>query len=157
MKALIAFLIYLLMASHSYAKTEADSLSVIKVGAQNAQEQCYMKIHFDTFDFQSCIMSLSQSTKQSSLDLLGIYYFGYVGGMDAVRTGMYGSSNTAYFFLKKFRSIQKKLHIDNESLCSVIPGNCDIRVAQMIAMEKSPKPKPVDPDGAVPAGPQHVH
>lgn len=140
---------YLLGANNQY------SIESIKLGAQSAQEQCYMKIHFDTFEYLDCINHLTKNFSVNSSQKLGIYYFGYVGAMDSVRTGMYGATNTAWFLLKKFRKIQKELRVSDSELCESVPGDCQTRLAQIKLMDKMPRPKPLDPEGATPSG-SHV-
>lgn len=131
------------------------TLISIEAGAKDAQDQCFMKIHFDTFEYQHCITQLAERFPHDNSSNLGIYYFGYVGAMDSVRTGMYGAKNTAWIFLKKFRRLQNKLHIDDSLLCRTIPGDCEVRISQIKLMDKTREPKFIDLDGAVPG--LHVH
>ena len=139
-----------------FSQPQADKLDVVKVWAEKAQQQCFMKIHFDTFAYQDCLVSMAKEEAGNKSRELGIYYFAYVGAMDSVRTGMYGSKNTAWYFLKRVQKLQQQLGIDNASLCTTVPGNCEIRIPQMIAMAKALPPKSVDRDGAVPGG-MHQH
>lgn len=139
-----------------FSQTQSDKLDTVRLWAEKAQQQCFMKIHFDTFAYQDCLVSMAKEEAGNKLRELGIYYFAYVGAMDAVRTGMYGSKNTAWYFLKRFQKLQKALGIDDQSLCTTVPGNCEIRIAQTLAVAKSSPPKPVDLDGAVP-GVTHQH
>ena len=139
-----------------FSQSQSDKLDTVRVWADKAQQQCFMKIHFDTFAYQDCLVLMAKEEAGNKPRELGIYYFAYVGAMDSVRTGMYGSKNTAWYFLKRFQKLQKALGIDDQSLCATVPGNCEIRIAQTIAMAKSSPPKPVDRDGAVPGG-MHQH
>jgi hypothetical protein len=148
--------LFVISGSTSAANLSDHWFESVEVSAKQAQVQCFMKIHFDTFAFEDCIEVLAKSARHDSPRRLGIYYFGYVGAMDSVRTGMYGSKNTAWLFLKQFRKIQKKLNIDDASLCASIPGDCEIRISQMKLMEKGVKPILEDRDGVFPSG-QHIH
>lgn len=130
--------------SWAIGQDQAESMVIVQSWAERAQQQCYMKIHFDTFEYQDCIDHLASNEKGSPYKELGIYYFAYVGAMDSVRTGMYGANNTAWYFLKRFRRLQQNLRIDDVALCETVPGNCDIRIPQVIAMSKSRPPKPID-------------
>ena len=132
----------ILYASSSHC--QSSNIDVVRVWAENAQQQCFMKIHFDTFAYQDCLVMLANDHSGNKPIELGIYYFGYVGAMDSVRTGMYGSKNTAWYFLNKFQKIQRSLLIDDKLLCTTVPGNCDIRISQIVEMAKSPAPKSVD-------------
>ncbi len=140
---------FLIMISAT-ALSSQTVLEQIKGGAESAQQQCFMKIHFDTIQYQDCIDELAERQMNSSPQKLGTYYFAYVGAMDAVRTGMYGSYNTAWYFLQRFRKIQRTLGIDDRSLCTTVPGNCDIRLSQIDQMRKMPQPAPIDTDGGTP-------
>jgi hypothetical protein len=135
-----------------FSQSQPDKLDTVRVWAEKAQQQCFMKIHFDTFAYQDCLVSMAKEEVGNKPRELGIYYFAYVGAMDSVRTGMYGSKNTAWYFLKRFQKLQNALGINDQSLCATVPGNCEIRIAQILDMAKSSPPKPVDPDGAVPGG-----
>ena len=144
----------LLYASSSHS--QSSNIEVVRVWAENAQQRCFMKIHFDTFAYQDCLVMLAKDHLGNKPIELGIYYFGYVGAMDSVRTGMYGSKNTAWYFLNKFQKIQRSLLIDDKSLCKTVPGNCDVRISQIVEMAKSPAPKPMDVYGSD-SGDTHQH
>ena len=133
--------------SHAAQGQDTDeALRILQSAAQETQKTCFMRIHFDTFQYQDCVSALSVSHHDNDLVNLGINYFGYVGAMDAVRTGMVGAEQSAHLFLGQFRKLQKKLHISDQSLCASIPGNCDIRIALMKKMEQAPKPAWIDQD-----------
>jgi len=133
-----------------FSQPQSDKLDTVKLWAEKAQQQCFMKIHFDTFAYQDCLVLMAKEEVGNKPRELGIYYFAYVGAMDAVRTGMYGSYNTAWYFLQRFRKIQRTLGIDDRSLCTTVPGNCDIRLSQIEQMRKMPQPAPIDTDGGTP-------
>ena len=152
---LLSIWVALLQPFYLFGADNHYSIGLIKSGAQSAQEHCYMKIHFDTFEYLDCIDDLTKNFSAESSQKLGMYYFGYVGAMDSVRTGMYGATNTAWVFLKKFRKIQKELRVSDSELCESVPGDCQTRLAQIKLMDKMPRPKPLDPEGATPSG-SHV-
>lgn len=135
--------------SHTAQGQDTDEAqTILRSAAQETQKKCFMRIHFDTFQYQDCVSELSASHHDDDLVNLGINYFGYVGAMDAVRTGMLGAEQSAHLFLGQFRKLQKKLHISDQSLCASIPGNCDIRIALMKKMEQAPKPALIDQDAS---------
>lgn len=135
--------------SHAGQGQEADeALTVLQNAAKDTQKTCFMRIHFDTFQYQDCVTELSASHHDNDLVNLGINYFGYVGAMDAVRTGMLGAEQSAHLFLGQFRKLQKKLNISDQSLCASIPGNCNIRIALMKKMEQAPTPVLTDRDAS---------
>lgn len=137
------------LLSHAVQAQDADeALTILQNAAKDTQKTCFMRIHFDTFQYQDCVSELSASHHDDDLVNLGINYFGYVGAMDAVRTGMLGAEQSAHLFLGQFRKLQKKLHISDQSLCASIPGNCDIRIALMKKMEQAPKPALIDQDAS---------
>ena len=125
-----------------------EALTILQSAAQKTQKKCFIRIHFDTFQYQDCVSELSASNRDDDLVNLGINYFGYVGAMDAVRTGMLGAEQSAHLLLGQFRKLQKKLNISDQSLCASIPGNCNIRIALMKKMEQAPTPVLTDRDAS---------
>lgn len=81
---------------------------------------------------------LVEPEKSRSYKRLGTEYFAYVGAMAYVRVGQAGAEQAAVEFLKKYRSTQKRLGVDDKSLCATVPGNCTVRIAQSKAMEAAP-------------------
>lgn len=115
--------------------------NLLKAKAAEAQSACSLKIHFDTYAYERCIDELSQKYKKDEFSRLGIDYGGFALALSTTRVGMEGSVETAQYFYWRYKPLQTKLGIDDMSLCSTVPGNCKIRVAQTIELAKSPKPK----------------
>lgn len=135
----------LLVSMNSQAAIKPEVRAVIAQAAHEAETQCFRKIHHDTFEYDTCLKQMLSHEKQATARRLGIEYFGFVGAMNSYRMSMLGSENSAWYFLKKFRLTQKRLGIDDQTLCQSIPGNCVVRIAQMKQLERSPAPKPIDP------------
>ena len=119
----------------------ADTPGQIAEATRFVQEQCYRLIHHDTFAFEACVQGLLRDEKKPGPRRLGIEYFGWVGAMNSARLGMLGAEDSAYAFLPRFRATQKKLRIDDASLCRTIPGDCEVRIARMQQMEAAPRPR----------------
>ena len=118
-----------------------------------AQEKCYRLIHHDTFAYEACVRGLSDRETVPTPARLGIEYFGWVGALNSVRVGMPGAEASAHEFLRRYRTTQRALRVDDRVLCEVIPGDCDARLAWMQKMEASPPPARADGDDD--AGPAH--
>ena len=134
----------------------AALLASIAEAARAAQTTCHPRIHHDTYAFEACLVELLNAEQRPSPRRLGIEYFGYVGAMNSERMGMEGASLTAYEFLRRFRVTQRKLHVDDAALCSTVPGDCEVRLARMKAMQAAPEfrhPAPRDRSTEL----QHVH
>lgn len=116
-------------------------MAKLKLHAEEARSLCAQKIHFDTYTFERCIDDLSEKSRKDDLSRLGIEYAGFAVALSTTRVGMDGAEGTAQHFYWRYRPLQKKLGIDDASLCSSLPGDCKIRVAQSIALSKGPKPK----------------
>lgn len=111
-------------------------------GAQQAQTACYKTIYRDTNAYSQCVRDLVESEKPGSYKRLGAEYFAFVGAMAYVRVSQAGAEQAAVEFLKKYRSTQKRLGVDDEALCATVPGNCTVRIAQSKAMEAAPPKAP---------------
>lgn len=116
-------------------------VSQLNARASEAREACAAKIHFDTYSFESCIDKLSKNYNKDALSQLGTYYAGFAVALSTTRVGMTGAEETAKHFYWRYRPLQTKLGIDDMTLCSTLPGNCQIRIAQTIELAKQPKPK----------------
>jgi hypothetical protein len=116
--------------------------SDISVAASFAQERCYRLIHHDTFAYAACLRNLLQDETQPARKRLGIEYFGWVGAVNSARLAMRGADATAREFLRRFRTTQKALGIDDQTLCASIPGDCAARIARMKVMEATTAPGP---------------
>ena len=123
----------LLVASGGAAAAPADPLNAVAEGAVYAQTRCYRLIHHDTFAYEGCLDGMLADLRKPGPRRLGIEYFGFVGALNSSRLGMLGSENTAWNFLRRFRSTQKKLGFDDATLCAAIPGDCEVRIARIAA------------------------
>jgi hypothetical protein len=124
--------------------------------ASAAQASCHARIHHDTYAYESCLLDLLRQERRSNTRRLGIEYFGYVGAMNSARMGMIGADETAQEFLTRFRRTQKRLRINDQSLCRAVPGDCSLRIAAIRQMEASAathRPAPRDPSDEH----QHAH
>ena len=128
------------LACYGGALTQSE-IHLLKDRAEEAQASCSIKIHFDTYSFERCVDNLSHKYDKDELSRLGIDYGGFTLALSFARVGMEGSVETAKHFYWRYKPLQAKLGIDDMSLCSTVPGNCKIRVAQTIELAKSPQLK----------------
>lgn len=138
---LLAFLLVLSLPAAIAGAPDPALPGRITEAALDAQERCYRLIHHDTFAYEACLTGLLAEEKKVGSRRLGIEYFGFVGALNSARLGMLGAQDTAWTFLQRFRATQKKLRIDDASLCATVPGDCEVRIARMKLMEKSPPPR----------------
>lgn len=141
LRHLLAFLLVLSLPAAIAGAPDPALPGRIAEAALDAQGRCYRLIHHDTFAFESCLQGLLAEEKKVGPRRLGIEYFGFVGALNSARLGMLGAQDSAWTFLQRFRVTQKKLRIDDTSLCATIPGDCEVRIARMKLMEKSPPPQ----------------
>lgn len=121
--------------AHTLTENERHAIAA---GAQLTQTTCYKTIYRDTNAYNQCVRDLVGPEKRNSYIRLGAEYFAYVGAMAYVRVGQAGAEQAAVEFLKKYRSTQKRLGVQDEALCTTVPGNCTVRIAQSYAMEAAP-------------------
>jgi hypothetical protein len=123
------------------AELSAANRQTIADAASLTQERCFKEMYRDTNAYAFCIRTLRNDFRQDSYRLLGAEYFGFVGALSYMRISQSAALSIAAEFLPHFRSTQKRLKISDEDLCSVVPGNCTERMAQMLAMERQ-RPAP---------------
>lgn len=142
-KLLLCALLWALPCQTLWAHTLTYSeRQTVVDAAQQAQAACYKTIYRDTNAYSQCMRDLVEPEQRSSYKRLGAEYFAYVGAMAYVRVGQAGAEQAAVEFLKKYRSTQKRLGVDDEALCATVPGNCTVRIAQSQAMEAAPPKAP---------------
>jgi len=125
------------------AWAEPDArLATIKSAAMAAQEKCYRQMYRDSNAYAQCLRDMRSEQLKSPLKKLGIEYFGFVGALSYMRVGHINSEQIAAEFLQAYRQTQKKVGISDSALCSTIPGDCTVRMAQTREMEAAP-PKQV--------------
>jgi hypothetical protein len=139
-----AALALLLTASASGNSTETEpspaQLTALRQAARQGQEQCFTQIYRDTNAYAQCIRNLASSHAAQPMEQLGVYYFGFVGALSYMRVSQAGVEPIAHEFLKSFRKIQKSSGLSDAQLCASVPGNCEIRIGQTLAMERAPAP-----------------
>jgi hypothetical protein len=125
------------------ARAESDAKqAIIANAAMAAQEKCYKQMYRDSNAYAQCLRDMRSEQLKSPLKKLGIEYFGFVGALSYMRVGHINSDRIAAEFLQAYRQTQKKVGISDSDLCSTIPGDCTVRMAQTKEMEAAP-PKQV--------------
>ena len=125
------------------APAQADTrLQTIAASAGVAQAQCYHHMYRDPNAYAQCLRELRQAQAAAPLKKLGVEYFAFVGALSYMRVGHMNADQIAAEFLQAFRQTQKQLGITDAALCSTVPGDCGVRLAQTRAMEAAP-PTPV--------------
>jgi hypothetical protein len=125
----------------AWAKPDAKQ-EIIANAAAAAQEKCYKQMYRDSNAYAQCLRDMRSAQLRSPLKKLGIEYFGFVGALSYMRVGHINSEQIAAEFLQAYRQTQKKVGISDADLCSTIPGDCTVRMAQTKEMEAAP-PKQV--------------
>jgi hypothetical protein len=125
-----------------WAKPDARQQTISDAAAA-AKEKCYKHMYRDTNAYAQCLRDLRHAQNGSSLKKLGVEYFAFVGALSYMRVGHMNSDQIAAEFLKDYRLTQIKVGISDAALCSTIPGDCTVRMAQTHEMEAAPPPKPV--------------
>ena len=140
---LAVFSLFICAAAHagqapsSGVQAQTVDVTQIRAAALDTQTRCYRLIHHDTWAFRDCVAALLAQPRQASIWRLGVAYFGWVGALNSLRVGMAGAEETANEFLPQFRRLQKKLKIDDATLCTSIEGDCTVRTARMRQAEAS--------------------
>lgn len=140
----VALLLALAAATPVRAAPNPTLLARVQAAAEEAQTRCYRLIHHDTLAYHDCLLGLLADERKAGPRRLGIEYFGFVGAQNSARLGMRGADFTAWTFLRRYRQTQKRLHIDDASLCSTIPGDCEVRIARARLIERAPPPPAPD-------------
>ena len=119
-----------LMQHASAATLSAHKQQVLEAAAKESQDACYKHIYRDTNAYAQCVRDLRVAKKSKPLAALGVTYFGFVGALSYMRISQAGTDQIAYEFLQSAQIQQKKLGIDDQALCSIVPGDCVVRIAQ---------------------------
>lgn len=131
-----------LFAQFSLAGTlSPGKLEAMSAKADETRLLCNNKIHFDTYAFENCVNNFAKQYNRDDMNRLAVMYAGFAIALSNTRTGMTGAEDTAQHFYWLYRPIQKKLGIDDMTLCSIIPTDCKIRVAETRALAKQPRPQ----------------
>lgn len=115
-------------------------LTALRQAATQGQEQCFTQIYRDTNAYALCIRELARTHADQPMKQLGFFYFGFVGALSYMRVSQAGAEPIAHEFLRSFRRIQKSSGLSDAQLCASVPGNCEIRIGQTLAMERAPAP-----------------
>lgn len=102
-----------------------------------AQDKCFKEMYRDPNAYGLCIRELSRAQAAQSVEQLGVLYFGFVGALSYMRVSQAGAAPLANEFLKSFRVLQKANGISDAELCASVPGNCELRIGQTLAMERA--------------------
>lgn len=133
----------LCLLQHANAATlSPQKQQALEAAAKESQDACYTQIYRDTNAYAQCVRNLRDAKKSKPLAALGVTYFGFVGALSYMRISQAGTDQIAYEFLQSTQVQQKKLGIDDQALCSTVPGDCAVRIAQANQLLANP-PKQV--------------
>lgn len=141
-------------ACPGYALT-ANEAEVLRSSVEAARLECAPKIHFDTYTFNRCIDQRLAKYHKNDIARLGTGYAGFAVALSTTRVGMPGAEESAQYFYWRYRPLQLKLGIDDATLCSSLPGDCAIRLAQTATFAKKPRTK--TPRAAAQPSDDHTH
>jgi hypothetical protein len=143
-KPAAALLLAALLCQSASAQSNPDARQhTIADAAAAAQQQCYKHMYRDSNAYAQCLRDMRNAQAHAPLKKLGIEYFAFVGALSYMRVGHGNADQIAAEFLKDYRVTQKKVGISDAALCSSVPGDCTVRLAQTRAMEAAPAPKAV--------------
>lgn len=132
----------ILCAQFSAAGTlSPGKLEEMSAKADETRLLCNNKIHFDTYAFENCVNNAAKKYKRDDTNRLAVTYAGFAIALSNTRTGMTGAEDTAKHFYWLYRPVQLKLGIDDMALCSIIPTDCKIRVAETRELARQPRPQ----------------
>jgi hypothetical protein len=121
------------------AQAAGEDLAMIATAASMAQKQCNL-MHNDADEYVACVDALGQEVKGKAnlaqYQRLGIAYFGWVGAVHWGRVGLPGADEAAQRYFLRFRPLQKQLKLSDEALCSTVPGDCKVRLAQLVMAQR---------------------
>lgn len=118
-------------------------LEQLHQAAAQTQEQCFREIYRDPNAYAACVRALANAPGALPIEQLGAWYFGFVGALSYMRVSQAGAAPLAAEFLPRIRTLQKRTGVNDAQLCASVPGNCEIRIGQTLAMEKAPATHPV--------------
>ena len=144
MRSIFLSLLLLGLAGHSPAglaagapALDAAKAAALHDAAAQAQDKCFKEMYRDPNAYGLCIRELSRAQTAQSVEQLGVLYFGFVGALSYMRVSQAGATPLATEFLKSFRALQKAKGISDTELCASVPGNCELRMGQTLAMERA--------------------
>ena len=148
-------LLFLCPASLCLAQGAQEQLVKIRNAQYLAQSVCNRFIQMEVLEYQRCLSDLLSKKNISPLSRLGIYHMGLVGAISAKRSASFGADQMAWVYLQRVKKLQKKLKIDEGTLCATIEGDCTTRLAIMHQMSKQGAPGDLNEDAFL--HPPHVH
>ncbi|SOZ38212.1 conserved protein of unknown function (plasmid) [Cupriavidus neocaledonicus] len=101
---------------------------------------CQEYMHDDADEYRSCIDAVAREIprgrKDTTARLLGHYYYAWVGANSSARLSLPGAKAAARVYLREFRALQRKLGVDDKTLCKAVEGDCGQRVGVIEKMER---------------------
>lgn len=117
-------------------------MAIVAAAAAEARQRCHAFMHEDADEYVGCIDTVlrrAETSKDGPEQLarqLGVVYFGWVGANNSARIALPGASVAAERYRRLLRTLQTRLAISDEKLCSAVPGDCRTRIAQLIEQEE---------------------
>lgn len=151
--SLLACLLILPVQATFASSANAVVPELVRASALQAQQRCNDLGHDNMDEYVSCTDALFLAVKGNNAaafqQRLGILYFGWLGAERWQRVGLPGSEEAAKRYFWQFRPLQKKLGLNDQSLCAVLDGDCTVRLAQVAVALKE--------YGGAPASVSKVH
>jgi hypothetical protein len=116
-----------------------QQLLTVQAAARQARDSCLKEMHHDTDEFLACVAEMLSKHQRSSEKQLGLAYLGLVGCMSAARISILHSDVCSRNYLVQADRLIKQLQAKDAELCSAVPGDCSMRLAQIKAMRTSAK------------------
>jgi hypothetical protein len=114
-----------------------QQLKSVQSAAHQAHGSCLKEMHHDTDEFVSCVDQMRANSGASSERRLGLSYLGLVGCMSAARISTLHSDVCSRKYLVLTDRLIKQLRAKDTELCNAVPGDCNIRLAQIKAMRSA--------------------
>ena len=126
---------FLCASQPSIALTNSQK-TIVQSAAQQASQLCLKEMHHDTDEFVDCVNNLIETHKIFDEKQLGYAYLGLVGCLSAMRISTLHSDICTSHYLAVTDKLMKKYKVKDEELCSSVPGNCSVRVAQIKSLRR---------------------
>ncbi len=136
----VAAMVPIVLFAVPVAQGAVADLAMITNAASMAQKQCNDLMHDDADEYVACVDALGQEVRgkghSAQYQRLGIAYFGWVGAVHWARVGLPGADEAARRYFLRFQPLQKQLKLSDEALCSTVPGDCKVRLAQLVMAQR---------------------
>ena len=110
----------------------AELPPAVTQASRHARAACQEFMHDDADEYRSCIDAVAREMprgrKDTAARLLGHYYYAWIGANSSARLSLPGAEAAAQVYLREFRALQRKLGVDDKTLCKAVPGDCGQRV-----------------------------